>query len=49
MQIPQVRTGCPTSERQPGSKVFENNSKRFELLKTYLAAAIFGSNRKAFG
>ena len=47
--LEQADGGCPTSERQPGSKVFGSNPKRFELLKTYLAAAIFGSNRKAFG
>ena len=32
-----------------GSKVFGSNPKSFELLETYLAAANFGSNRKAFG
>ena len=44
-----VRTGCPTSERQPGGKAFGVTRKVSSNSKHTLLLPLFGSNRKAFG
>ena len=48
-KIHKVRTGCPTSERQPGGKAFGVTRKVSSNSKHTLLLPLFGSNRKAFG